>query len=141
MLILETNLTLMSSNTATLLSIVSFTMLFSILACNSNKMLKADQPVMKKEMGKVIIEIQPDYTAEELVLDYSAYELENKSKVSKTLNAFLFTYNSEIISEEELLAMLKTNINIVMARSIRQDPEMQSQSVKKVGKRSLKASK
>jgi len=100
------------------------------------------EPEVPMETSKVIIELQPDYSIEEIVADYSKYSLERKSKVSKTLNAHLFHFNSQSIADKELLLMLRADSNVVNARLMKIDPDLESSStLTKMGKKSLKSVK
>lgn len=100
------------------------------------------EPEVPMETSKVIIELQPDYSIKEIITDYQKYSLERKSKVSKTLNAHLFSFNSKSISDEELLKMLRADSNVVKARLMKIDPDLESSStLTKMGKKTLKSAK
>lgn len=100
--------------------------LFCVLSCNSSKdTVKAEVPTVKKEpsqreqlASKVIVNIEPDYTAEELAADFAKYELTPKTRTNKTLNAWLFTFNKEKISQKELVKLLNVNDYVQLARGL-----------------------
>ncbi len=84
----------------------------------TNATKKEDKEQVKPNIGKVIVDLQPDYTAEELAADFSEYEMEAISITSKTLNAWAFRYNTELIKQEELLALLAQNEYVIKANGI-----------------------
>lgn len=98
--------------------------ILTLLSCKTQDGLtnNINKEVENKEalpnIGKVIVDIQPDYTSEELAADFSEYEMEVVSITSKTLNAWAFRYNADLIKEPELLALLAANDYVIKANGI-----------------------
>lgn len=125
------------------IAIIFASLFLCLQGCNTTKAVDQVVTQNKDDMSKVIIEIQPDYSAEEIAASYSKYELQKQSKVSRHLNAFLFTYNSKKITEKALLELFKADKNIILARGFEQNPSDKTPQVgvKKIGKRSIRSAK
>lgn len=67
---------------------------------------------------KIIVNMQPDYTPEELAADYSQYGLVPKSRTNRKLNAWLFTFDPETISRKKLLNILNDNQYVKKAKGL-----------------------
>ena len=84
----------------------------------TNSTQKVEKEQVLPNIGKIIVNIQPDYTSEELAADFADYEMEAISITSKTLNAWAFRYNADLIKEKELLALLAQNEYVIKANGI-----------------------
>lgn len=99
---------------------IQFLLLFSALAlvcCKTNKKITDIQEEENINAGKILVEIQPDYSSDELAADFSEYNLTPLSMTSKKLNAWAFSFNADKIEEAALLALLSNHEFVVKSRS------------------------
>ena len=74
-----------------------------------------------KNIGTVLVDLQPDYSSEELAEEFKEYELTPISITSKTLNAWAFSYNADNIEELKLLSLLAKNEYVKRSRRFNVD--------------------
>ncbi len=68
--------------------------------------------------ARVLVTLQPDYTAEEIEQEYLQYKLTSKGLASRSHNIYLFQFDPSTINKIELLALLNKNENIIEAKAL-----------------------
>ena len=85
----------------TLLVWVALLLITLVFSCKSKDSLQ------ENERNTLIVQMHDSQATTKLVKDYSQYDLQEKKVLSRPMNIFLFTFNSEKIQNSELLELIK----------------------------------
>ena len=105
--------------TLRIIQILALSFILAMVSCKTNKLAKGAEETQEvaTNLKKIIVDIQPDYSSEELAAEFTTYGLVPLSKTSRSLNAWLFNYNADSIEEEALLALLTEHEFVIKSRS------------------------
>jgi len=96
-------------------------------ACKTNKDsitlddIEEEKPQLTQNEAlatKIIVNLKPEYSPQDLEAEFTKYELTSKTKTNKTLNAWLFTFNGESIKRKRLLNLLNKHEFVVKAKGL-----------------------
>lgn len=76
------------------------------------------------ELNRVRVDLQPDYSAKELVTDLKDYGLEIIEKEKKSQNVWIFGYDKKKITGENLIKLLKAHAYVIDPRIINPDVQI-----------------
>ncbi len=84
-----------------LLGWVALLLITLVFAC------KSKEPLQENESNTLIVQMHDSQATVQLEKDYTQYDLQEKKVLSRPMNIFLFTFNSEKIQNTELLELIK----------------------------------
>ena len=110
-----------------ILHYMAFFACLSLIACKANKdavsqdEIEQEQPQLTQKEAlatKVIVNLKPKYSPQDLEQDFEKYDLTAKTRTNKTLNAWLFTFNGESVRRKKLLNLLNKHDFVVSAKGL-----------------------
>lgn len=97
--------------------------LFAFVSCGTGKQSQESDTatdIPAQFTGKVLVNMMPENTIEELESDFSKYELKHQSIASRSQNQHLFNFNLDKISAEDLLKKLNKSKKVYSAEALSQ---------------------